>query len=51
MNFYLSAIDDLLRHPDDKPTVGIILCKSKNKVVADMPSATFESQSAFRNTA
>lgn len=27
MNFYLSAIDDLLRHPDDKPSIGIILCK------------------------
>lgn len=35
MNFYLSAVDDLLRHPDDKPTIGIVLCKSKNKVVAE----------------
>jgi predicted nuclease of restriction endonuclease-like (RecB) superfamily len=35
MNFYLSAIDDLLRHPDDQPSIGIILCKSKNKVVAE----------------
>jgi len=35
MNFYLSAIDDLLRHPDDEPSIGIILCKSKNKVVAE----------------
>jgi len=35
MNFYLSAIDDLLRHPDDQPTIGIILCKSKNKIVAE----------------
>lgn len=35
MNFYVSAIDDLLRHPDDQPTIGIILCKSKNKVVAE----------------
>ncbi len=35
MNFYLSAVDDLLRHPDDQPTIGIILCKSKNKVVAE----------------
>src|SRR3954447_15725763 len=35
MNFYLSAIDDLLRHPDDKPSIGIILCKAKNKVVAE----------------
>ena len=35
MNFYLSAVDDLLRHSDDHPSVGIILCKSKNKVVAE----------------
>jgi len=35
MNFYLSAVDDLLRHSDDKPSIGIILCKSKNQVVAE----------------
>lgn len=35
INFYLSAVDDLLRHPDDKPSIGIILCKSKNRVVAE----------------
>ena len=35
MNFYLSAVDDLLRHPDDKPSIGIILCKSKNKVIVE----------------
>jgi hypothetical protein len=35
MNFYLSAVDDLLRHPDDKPSIGIILCMTKNRVVAE----------------
>ncbi|HLJ44928.1 MAG TPA: PDDEXK nuclease domain-containing protein [Bryobacteraceae bacterium] len=35
MNFYLSAVDDLLRHPQDQPSIGIILCKSKNAVVAE----------------
>lgn len=35
MSFYLSAADDLLRHPEDRPSIGIILCKSKNKVVAE----------------
>jgi hypothetical protein len=35
MNFYLSAVDDLLRHPADQPSIGIILCKSKNAVVAE----------------
>ena len=35
MNFYLSAVDDLLRHHDDQPSIGIILCKAKNQVVAE----------------
>jgi predicted nuclease of restriction endonuclease-like (RecB) superfamily len=35
MNFYLSAVDDMLRHPDDKPTIGLILCKSKSGIVAE----------------
>ena len=35
MGFYLSAVDDLLRHPADQPTIGLILCKSKNAVVAE----------------
>jgi predicted nuclease of restriction endonuclease-like (RecB) superfamily len=35
MNFYLSAVDDLLRHPDDKPSIGLILCKAKNGIVAE----------------
>ena len=35
MNFYLSAVDDLLRHQDDQTSIGIILCKGKNKVVVE----------------
>jgi predicted nuclease of restriction endonuclease-like (RecB) superfamily len=35
LNFYLSAIDDQIRHPDDKPTIGLLLCKDKNKLVAE----------------
>jgi predicted nuclease of restriction endonuclease-like (RecB) superfamily len=35
MNFYLSAVDDLFRHKHDSPTIGLILCKTKNKVVAE----------------
>ena len=31
----LSAVDDLLRNPADQPSIGIILCKSKNSVVAE----------------
>lgn len=35
MNFYLSAVDDQLRHPDDQPSIGIILCKGRNEVVVE----------------
>ncbi|HNA61979.1 MAG TPA: PDDEXK nuclease domain-containing protein [Rhabdochlamydiaceae bacterium] len=31
INFYLSAVDDLLRHPDDQPTIGILLYYSDRK--------------------
>ena len=31
MNFYLSAVDDLLKGKTDNPSIGLILCKNKNK--------------------
>ncbi|MDR2609214.1 MAG: PDDEXK nuclease domain-containing protein [Rickettsiales bacterium] len=34
MNFYLSAVDDLLKHETDQPSIGLILCKSKDNVLA-----------------
>jgi len=35
MNFYLTAVDETLKHPDDKPTIGLLLCKNKNKIIAE----------------
>lgn len=35
MNCYVSAVDDLLRHPDDQPTIGIILCGSRESITAE----------------
>lgn len=35
MNFYLAAVDDLMRHPEDKPSIGLILCKTKNQIIAE----------------
>lgn len=33
MNFYLSAVDAQMRHPDDTPTIGLLLCKdAKNRL-------------------
>jgi predicted nuclease of restriction endonuclease-like (RecB) superfamily len=35
MNFYCSAVDDILKHETDKPTIGLILCKGKDKIFAE----------------
>jgi predicted nuclease of restriction endonuclease-like (RecB) superfamily len=35
MNFYLSAVDQRLRHPDDQPSIGLILCKAKHRLTAE----------------
>lgn len=35
MSFYLSAVDNLLRRPGDQPTIGLILCKTKHRLVAE----------------
>ncbi len=42
MNMYLSAVDDLLRHVDDKPSIGLLLCRSKNKLVAEYALRNFK---------
>ncbi len=35
MNFYLSALDDQMRHPDDQPPIGLLLCHTRNRVIAE----------------
>lgn len=35
MNFYLSAVDDLMKHPTDNATIGILICKSKDNFIAE----------------
>ena len=35
LNFYLSAIDDMLKHENDNPTIGILLCKERDKLTAE----------------
>ncbi len=36
LNFYLSVVDDLIRDTDhDQPSIGILLCKTKNRVIAE----------------
>ncbi len=35
MNLYLSAVDDLIKSENENPTIGLLLCKSKSKVIAE----------------
>ncbi|MEP6560272.1 MAG: PDDEXK nuclease domain-containing protein [Nakamurella sp.] len=35
LGMYMAAVDDLMAHPDDKPTIGLLLCRSKNNIVAE----------------
>ena len=35
LNFYLSAVDSLVKQPDDNPTIGMLLCRDKNNIEAE----------------
>ena len=35
VNFYCSVVDDLLRHETDQPTIGLILCQTKDRILAE----------------
>jgi len=35
MNFYLSAVDDLMSQADDHPAIGLLLCKEKNRLTVE----------------
>lgn len=35
MNFYLSVVDDLLRKPGDNPSIGLLLWKTKDRIIAE----------------
>lgn len=35
MNFYLAAVDDLLRHEGDQLSIGLILCRERNRVIVE----------------
>jgi predicted nuclease of restriction endonuclease-like (RecB) superfamily len=32
MSFYLSAVDDMLKHPGDQPSIGLLLCRSRSRL-------------------
>jgi len=35
MNFYCSVVDDKLKHISDQPTIGLILCQTKDRILAE----------------
>ena len=35
LNFYLSAVDGILKKDNDNPSIGLLLCKNKNNLVAE----------------
>lgn len=35
LNMYQNVVNDILCHPDDKPTIGLLLVKGKNKTVVE----------------
>ncbi len=35
INFYVNVVDDLLRHPDNQPTIGMVLCKSQENTIVE----------------
>lgn len=35
LSFYLTAVDEQVKHSQDNPTIGLLLCRSKNQVVAE----------------
>lgn len=35
LNFHLAAVDDAMRHPEDRPSIGMILCREKNSLVVE----------------
>ena len=35
LNFYIAAVDDLLAGKDDKPTIGLLICKSKDQTIVE----------------
>lgn len=41
MSVYLSAVDDLLRHEGDNPSIGMILCRTKDNVFVEYALRNF----------
>ena len=53
MNFYCSVVDDQLRNETDQPTIGLILCQTKDRILAEYgrtPRAEFTANTVYSVT-
>ena len=45
LNMYQNVVNDILRHPDDKPTIGLLLVKGKNETAVEYFLAGYQNPS------
>ncbi len=50
LNFYIKTVDEQLRSEGDQPTIGLLLCKSRDRLVAKYALGVFTNPSVYRNT-
>lgn len=48
MQFYLAVLDDLARIPEEQPSIGIILCRDKNRIIVEYALVVFRSGGSAR---
>jgi len=49
LNMYQNVVNDSLRHPDDKPSIGLLLVKSKNKMLVEYSLAGYKNPIGIAN--
>jgi predicted nuclease of restriction endonuclease-like (RecB) superfamily len=49
LNMYMNVVDDVLKHPDDKKTIGLLLVKSKNKTIVEYSLAGYNNPIGVAN--
>ncbi|MGL5889963.1 MAG: PDDEXK nuclease domain-containing protein, partial [Bacteroidia bacterium] len=49
LNMYQNVVNDVLKHPDDKPSIGLLLVKTKNKTVAEYSLAGYSNPIGIAN--
>jgi len=49
LNMYINVVNDVLRHPDDKKTIGLLLVKSKNKTIVEYSLSGFKNPIGVSN--